>query len=72
MAVVSRRLRSAPGRADRSRSVEAAARRMKARRARRGLRLRVPPTIVHSDRRQRLREAWLRTIAEEVEAAWPR
>jgi hypothetical protein len=43
-----------------------------ARRARRGLRLKVPPTSVHPDRRRRLREAWQRTIAEEVGAAWPR
>jgi len=43
-----------------------------ARRAHRGLRLNVPPTIVHTDRRRRLREAWQRTIAEEVDAAWRR
>ena len=72
MAIVSCRRRSIPGRADRSRSVEAAAHRMKARRARRGLRLRVQPTIVHADRRRRLRKSWQRALAEEVDLAWPR
>jgi hypothetical protein len=45
-------------------------RRNVARRARRGLRLNVPPTIIHADRRRHLRDQWQRTIAQEVEAAW--